>query len=259
VRLPRPGSWVLIILVLAPRGVHAYRPFVSTDASVADAGDVEIEFGYIGFRRDGSRTAIIAPTLIGNLGLGHDLEAVAEFKLVSDVSHGGTDDGTRFEDTAVSLKWVAHEGSLHDRGVVPSLAAELSVLVPTLPGEHSPGTELVAIASGTAVGWTYHANAGVLVTPGADRTSPVWGLIIEHPVFGGLRAVAEVNGESATGTGADNSALVGAIWKVAAPAPIHELSFDVGLRHGISAAADEWGGTAGFTIAFPVWGEGDAR
>ena len=68
-----------------------------------------------------------------------------------------------------------------------------------------------------------------------------------------------MNGESATGTGADNSALVGAIWKVAAPAPIHELSLDVGLRHGISAAADEWGGTAGFTIAFPVWGEGDAR
>jgi hypothetical protein len=259
VRLPRPGSWVLIILVLVPRGVHAYRPFVSTDASVADPGDVELEFGYIGFRRDGSRTAIIAPTVIGNLGLGHDLEAVAEFKLVSDVSHGGTDDGTRFEDTAVSLKWVAHEGSLHDRGVVPSLAAELSVLVPTLPGEHGPGTELVAIASGTAVGWTYHANAGVLVTPGADRTSPVWGLIIEHAVFGGLRAVAEVNGESATGTGADNSALVGAIWKVAAPAPIHELSLDVGLRHGITAAADEWGGTAGFTIAFPVWGEGDAR
>ena len=258
-RLPRPGSWVLIILVLAPRSAHAYRPFVSTDASVADAGDIEVEFGYIGFRRDGSRTAIIAPTVIGNLGLGHDLEAVAEFKLVSDVSDGGTDDGTRFEDTAVSLKWVAHEGSLHDRGVVPSLAAELSLLVPTLPGEHSPGTELVAIASGTAVGWTYHANAGVLVTPGADRTSPVWGLIVEHPVFGGLRAVAEVNGETATGTGADNSALVGAIWKLAAPAPIHELSLDVGLRHGISAAADEWGGTAGFTIAFPVWGEGDTR
>jgi hypothetical protein len=29
-----------------------YRPFVSTDASVADTGDVEIEFGYIGFRAD---------------------------------------------------------------------------------------------------------------------------------------------------------------------------------------------------------------
>ena len=30
-----------------------------------------------------------------------------------------------------------------------------------------------------------------------------------------------------------------------------ELSFDVGVRHGISRTADEWGGTAGFTVAFP--------
>src|SRR5262245_55514585 len=215
---------VLFVLAVAPPSVDAYRPFVSTDASVADPGDVEVEFGYIGFRRDGSRTAIVAPTIIGNLGLGHDLEAVAEFKLVSDVSHGGMNGGTRFEAPAVSLKRVAHEGALHDRGLVPSLATELSVLVPTLPGEHSPGTELVAIASGTRRGWTYHANLGFLVSPGAEHSAPVWGLIVEHPVFGGLRAVAEVNGESATGAGPHDSALVGAIWKVAAPAPIHELA-----------------------------------
>ena len=28
-------------------------------------------------------------------------------------------------------------------------------------------------------------------------------------------------------------------------------AFDLGLRHGISQAADDWGGTAGFTVAFP--------
>ena len=81
---------------------------------------------------------------------------------------------------------------------------------------------------------------------------PVWGVIIEHVIDGGVRAVAEVNGESATGTGPDNSALLGAIWEVKAPAPIRELSFDIGLRHGISRTADKWGGTAGFTIAFPL-------
>jgi len=64
--------------------------------------------------------------------------------------------------------------------------------------------------------------------------------------------VAEVNGESVRGSAANNSALVGAIWVVAAPAPLHELSFDVGVRHGISRAANEWGGTAGLTFAFPV-------
>jgi len=31
----------------------AYRPFVSTDAALADRGDVEVEFSAIGFRSDG--------------------------------------------------------------------------------------------------------------------------------------------------------------------------------------------------------------
>ena len=33
--------------------------------------------------------------------------------------------------------------------------------------------------------------------------------------------------------------------------PCTGLSLDVGVRHAISRAADEWGGTAGFTVAFP--------
>src|SRR4051794_6616488 len=127
---------LMVPLVIDSPTALAYRPFVSTDASVADAGDVEVEFGAIGFRRHGSATAIIAPSVIGNLGVGHALEVVAEFKLVSDVSSGA---GRRFEDTAVSVKWVAHEGSFHDSGTLPSLGVELSVLVPTLPGEHRPG------------------------------------------------------------------------------------------------------------------------
>ena len=60
-----------------------------------------------------------------------------------------------------------------------------------------------------------------------------------------------MNGESVRGSEADNSALFGAVWDVTAPSPLHGLSFDVGVRHGISRAADEWGGTAGFTVAFP--------
>ncbi len=92
--------------------------------------------------------------------------------------------------------------------------------------------------------------------PGGDDLGAVWGVILEHGLTESLRAVAEVNGESVRGSAANNSALVGAIWVVAAPAPLHELSFDVGVRHGISRAADEWGGTAGLTFAFPVWSAG---
>jgi hypothetical protein len=128
----------------------------------------------------------------------------------------------------------------------------LSLLVPTLDGQHRPGGELVGIMSGRGFGFTYHLNAGVLTEPSDASAAPVWGIIVEHALAAGLRAVAEVNGESATGSGPDDSALIGAIWEVKAPPPIRELAFDIGLRHGITHTAPEWGGTAGFTIAFPV-------
>ena len=75
--------------------------------------------------------------------------------------------------------------------------------------------------------------------------------IVERPLVGPLRAVAEINGESVRGGGPNNSVLVGAVWSITGPAPFHELSFDIALRHGLSGAAQDWGGTAGVTFAFP--------
>ncbi len=245
------AAWVLLFVGGWAIPASAYRPFVSTDAAVADPGDVEVEFGAIGFRSDGGRTSLVAPTVIGNLGLVRDLELVGESKLVNDLSHA-EEDPTRLEDTAVSLKWIAHEGVLQEQSATPSLGVELSLLVPTLRGQHRPGGELIGIMSGNGFGWTYHLNGGVLVEPHETSAVPVWGVIVEHALAAGVRAVAEVNGESATRTGADNSALIGAIWEVKAPAPLRELSFDIGLRHGISRTAAEWGGTAGVTVGFPL-------
>jgi len=244
----------LIVAVIAsgsPSRALAYRPFVSTDAAVADRREVEIEFGYAGFRRSDGRTTIVAPTVIANIGLGRGLEAVAEFKLVNDLSRGEGRDHTRFEDSALSLKWIAREGALQEQGSAPSLAVELSALLPTIRGEGRPGSELIGIASGRALGWTYHLNGGGLVERGGDEPGILWGVIVERPLLGRVRAVAEVNGETIRRSEADDSALLGAVWDVAVPASLHELSFDVGVRHGISRTADEWGGTAGFTVAFP--------
>jgi hypothetical protein len=234
-----------------PRRAFDYRPFVSTDAAVADVGEVEIEFGYAGFRQDHHRSTIVAPTIIGNLGIARDLEIVAELKLAHDLARRRGEDTTRFEDTAVSVKWVLREGVLQDEGARPSLAVELSALLPTLRGEDRPGGELVGLLSGRAFGWTYHLNGGALVKPGASEPGVTWGVIAEHAIHAPLRAVAEVNGESIRKSRADDSALLGLIWSVPAPPPLHELSFDVGVRRGLTAAADDWGGTTGVTFAFP--------
>src|SRR5205809_4306880 len=199
----------------------------STDAAVANAGEVEVELGDAAFRQNGNGTTIVAPALIANLGVARALELVGEFKLVNDLD-GGDREPMRFEDSAISLKWVAREGVLQERGPAPSLAVEMSVLLPTLRGEDRPGGELVGIASARALGWTYHLNGGPLVEPRGDDLGAVWGVILEHGLTDSLRAVAEVNGESVRGSAANNSALVGAIWVVAAPAPLHELSSDVG-------------------------------
>jgi len=249
------ARWPLLIIAgvlsATPSRALAYRPFVSTDAAVAGPGEVEIEFGYAGFRRNDEHTTIVAPTVIANVGLGHDLELVGEFKLVNDLSRGAARDRTRFEDSAVSVKWIAREGALQEHGSQPSLGVELSALLPTIRGEDRPGGEVIGIMSGTAFGWTYHLNGGGLVEPGGDEPGLIWGAIVEHAIVGRLRGVAELNGESVRQQEADNSALVGAIWEIEAPPPLHGLSLDVGVRHAISRAADEWGGTAGFTVAFP--------
>src|SRR5437763_14643385 len=111
-----------VIVISTPPDALAYRPFVSTDAAVADRGEVEIEFGYAGFRRTDGHTAIVAPTVIANIGLGRGLEAVAEFKLVNDLSRGDERDQTRVEDSALSLTEIRREGVHPHDGAAPSLA-----------------------------------------------------------------------------------------------------------------------------------------
>src|SRR5437016_7743010 len=50
------ARWRLLIIAAVlsgtPSRALAYRPFVSTDAAVAGPGEVEIDFGYAGFRRN---------------------------------------------------------------------------------------------------------------------------------------------------------------------------------------------------------------
>ncbi len=242
---------VLLALVMLSRAgvAFAYRPFVSTDAAVAAPGEIEVEFGCIGFRRRHGDDTIVAPTTIANLGLAENLELVAETKAAHDLTaHHGR---SQAEDTAVSLKWIAHEGALQERGPSPSLAVELSLLVPTARDERQVGAEVTGIASGTAFGWTYHLNGGGLVDATHGEPGLTWGVILEHPVRGSLRAVAEVNGEAVRSAPDDNSTLVGAIWEVGALGFLHDVALDVGVRRGISRGADDWGGTAGVTIAAP--------
>lgn len=241
------ASALVVLVALGPGRALAYRPFVSTDAAVAEPGEVEIELGS-GFRERHGDGTVVAPTVIANLGLLRDVELVVETKASHDLAARG--DRSQAEDTEVSMKWVAREGVLQHRGVAPSAAVELSLLAPTAADERHVGGELVGIVSGEAFDCIYHVNGGAKVDTVDGEPGAIWGVILEYALRGHLRAVAEVNGEAVRGSRPDDSALLGVIWDVA-PGALHVVSLDAGVRRGISSAAADWGGTAGVTVAFP--------
>src|SRR5438093_4775184 len=84
------NRWPLAVLVpflaMSPSVALAYRPFFSTDAAVANAGEVEVEVGYAAFRQNGNGTTIVAPALIANLGVARARELVVVLKLVNTIT-----------------------------------------------------------------------------------------------------------------------------------------------------------------------------
>jgi hypothetical protein len=64
-----------------PTSAWAYRPFVSTDAAVADPKEVEIELGYFNLERTRRDNTIMTPSAVLNYGFAKNWEAVGEFRV----------------------------------------------------------------------------------------------------------------------------------------------------------------------------------
>jgi hypothetical protein len=217
----------------------AYRPFVSTDAAVADPREVEIELGTFTLQRTGDENTFTTPSVVVNYGVWERWELVAEFR----VQEGS---GTEVTDPAVSLKGVLKEGVLQDKSGV-SLAIEASLLLPsTLKDERSVGFEGTGILSARLAPVTLHLNAGGGVDRSGGRPFATWGLIGELPVTDRIRVVSEINGESTKGLRSSNSALVGFIWQPSSA----NIFLDAAVRRGFSGGAPDWEFTAGLTFGF---------
>jgi len=224
--------------LLIPASAWAYRPFVSTDAAVADPREVEIELGYFNLERTGRENTISTPHVVLNYGIAKNLELVAEFNLQ-------VSPDVELTDPSLSLKGVLRQGLLQDKPGV-SVAVEAGPLLPsTLPHEDRVGFEVIGIVSGKLAPVTVHVNGG----GGLDRDGRgfgVWGVIGELPVHSKLRLVGEVNGQSTEGERPNNSALLGIIWQPTSK----NLFLDAGVRHGLSRAAPDWQFTMGLTFGF---------
>jgi hypothetical protein len=236
-------SLSIVLLLLSQSVAWGYRPFVSTDAAVADVKEMEIEIGYFNLERERGKNTFIVPKAVLNYGLVRNIEIVGEFA-VEEPPHGPV----RLADPALSVKAVLKEGVLQEKSGV-SFAVEAGPLLPSTNREENRfGFEASGILSGKLDALTYHVNLG----GGVDRaqTNPflTWGVIAELPITPKLRLVGEMNGESVRGNSPDNSALIGFIWK----SPLSNLSIDAGIRRGISSAAADWMFTTGLTFSFSL-------
>jgi len=236
-------AYLLLVGLLMPPACWAYRPFIATDAAVADPQDVEIELGYFTVERDQSETAFTIPRVVFNYGLFKNWEAVAEFAVLR--SSGGE---LNLIDPALSVKGVLREGILQEKSGV-SIATEVGLLLPsTEKVQRHFGFEATGIASAKLGPFTVHVNAGLGVARSTGELTGIWGVIGELPIWNGLRLVGEVDGEKPRRESQADSGLIGMIWR---PWPSKNIDFDVGVRRTFTGAP-AWQVTMGVTFAFSL-------
>src|SRR3989442_5194330 len=123
------STWLLM-----PWPAWAYRPFISTDAAVADQRDLEIELGYFTLEQSKGENTFRIPSLVLNYGAWKNTEIVGEFRIERN-PRGAID----VVDPGLFLKAVLKEGLLQEKPGV-SFALEAGPLrSSTVPGERRVG------------------------------------------------------------------------------------------------------------------------
>ncbi len=243
-----PSAALLVLGLLWPLSARAYRPFNSTDAAVAARGEVEIEFGPLGFVKEGQDRSLVAPSLVFNWGFAERHELVLEGRQFVQLGNEISQRRLRVEDTALSLKTVLREGSLQERSGL-SVATELGALLPTINGESGAGGQGALIVSQRWPDLTVHLN-GALAWTRAHRLGFFVGAIFEAHDAWAVRPVAEFFVEGERDESTVVSGLIGAIWRVR-----DGLSFDTGLRlaraGGVNTTEIRAGLTWSFNVGFP--------
>jgi len=219
------GALILLVStsVIGWSGISfAYRPFDSTDAAVADVGQLEVELGPVQFRRSEEERTLIAPAYILNYGFAKDWELVLEGRGEHPV-WPAEETRSRLLGNNLFLKGVLREGALQDKSG-PSVATEFGALMPGFNDEVGWGVSWLGIVSQRWSGGTIHFDLGAALTR-EHRGDLFVGTIFEGPYDWTVRPVAEVVYEREFNTVEIYSVLAGAIWKVR-----DDLSFDVGFR-----------------------------
>ncbi len=238
------GACLLLVWLFAPTPSWAYRPFISTDAAVADPKEVEIEFGYFTLEREKGENSFVIPRVVINYGVFKNWEAVAEFAV-----RRSPDAEVNVIDPALFMKGVLKEGFLQDKEGI-GLAVEVGLLLPSTEQEARHfGFEGIGILTDKLGPFIFHLNGGLGVERSTGDLVGIWGVIGELPVATGFRLVGEVNGEKPRREEQRDSALLGLIWQ---PWSSKNVWFDTGIRRGFTSGVPDWQFTLGITFGFSV-------
>jgi len=230
------------IFILMPQSSFAYRPFVSTDASVAEEKRFELELGAFKFSHQDGENRLVVPGTRVNYGVIKNWELSGEFD--TQIYREKDRRNLEIRDPAATLQGIVRDGILQGKGG-PSLGIDFSALIPsTLKGERSAGISGVGILSYKFFDLVYHVNAGLELDRSRIGPNAIWGVILEYPFKGAFRIVGEINGTVKNEGLPETSGLIGFIWR------IKGIDFDFGAREGFSDAAPDWELTSGMTVYF---------
>lgn len=230
-----------IISFLFCRSALAYRPFISTDAAVADAGKSEIELG-ADYINDHGQNTVAFPSVRYNYGLVTNWEATLEGSL--QIFDSASHNDFQLLASQLDVKGVLLEGPLQDAPRPFSLGLELSALLPETHERSGSGFEGVLLGGFRTGKFTWHVNAGGGLERRTLQPLGIWGIIVEHPLTESLRLALEVNGEAERGVSANNSTLLGILWN-------HRgITYDAGIRFGLNRVAPNCAFTTGLTFNF---------
>ena len=203
---------------------------------------MEIELQPAGAQRASSQTTLIAPATVINYGFAKNWEAILQGQIETPLMTGGPSSLTQ---SGAFLKHVIVPGSLQDKSG-PSFATEFGVLFPDTIGNTGFGASVAGIVSQRWDWGTVHFNAAASLT--RDQHGDVFvGTILEGPSKWTVRPVAEIFYEEEFGQSHTVSGLIGAIWQVR-----DNLSFDAGIRHGVTNDHSFNEVRAGMTFGFPL-------
>jgi hypothetical protein len=242
----RPAAAALVFVTSLALPAYAYRPFDSTDASVAEHGELELELGPANYAR-ARGASFYAPTAIVNLGFCESWEVVVQGREYVLVGRASGETRGQLVDTGAFVKGVLREGALQNKSG-PSVATEIGVLLPTINGEAGQGGSAAMIVSERWSFATIHLNLQATRTR-AVTTDGFLGVIVEGPYAWRLRPVAELwYDEDFDANAHGYSALLGGVARVR-----DGLTVDAATRLAREGDVTVFEVRAGLTWALPLW------